>query len=190
VNDAAGGGAGELRLEAVAGNAAGFTIVVDERLVIGRQSEGVGKLADDPELSRHHAEIARHPSGQFTIKDLASTNGTFVNGIQVDAPVVLVLGDEIEVGGTKLFVRSLPAPAPASVEPPVVDVRAPTVIVGAQSATREPVEQEPEPDPRPLLVHLTVDFESEAAQLTVESGDQPIRLELADGQWRVADGGA
>jgi pSer/pThr/pTyr-binding forkhead associated (FHA) protein len=194
------GDAGELRLEAIAGNAAGFTIVVADRLVIGRQSEGPGKLADDPELSRHHAEIALGADGQFTITDLASTNGTFVNGTQLDEPAQLALGDEIEVGGTKLVVRAVPDAAP----PPPVDVRAATVIVDFPPATGEPAEaptppaavQEPppppppEPEPKPVLVRLTVDFDAEAAKLAVESDAEPIRLELADGQWRVADGGA
>jgi predicted component of type VI protein secretion system len=194
VTDAAGGAAGELRLEAVSGNAAGFTIVVDERLVIGRQSEGPGNLADDPELSRHHAEIARHADGQFTIKDLSSTNGTFVNGTQLEAPVLLALDDEIEVGGTKLVVRSVPAVAAAP--PPVVDVRAQTVTVDVPPAMGEPAcepsvpVEAPEPEPPPVLVRLTVDFEAEAAQLDVESGGAPIRLELDDGQWRVATGDA
>jgi pSer/pThr/pTyr-binding forkhead associated (FHA) protein len=189
---AAGGGAGELRLDAVAGNATGFTIIVDERLVIGRQSEGPGKLADDPELSRHHAEIVRVGAGQFTIKDLSSTNGTFVNGTQLTAPVLLAVDDEIEVGGSKLVVRSGPAPAP----PPDVDVRAPTVTVDVPSVMREPPREPsvpveaPEPEPAPVLVRLTVDFEAEAAQLAVESGGEPIRLELDDGQWRVATGDA
>src|SRR5262249_38684380 len=134
VTDGAAGGAGELRLEAVAGNATGFTIVVDERLVIGRQSEGAGTLADDPELSGHHAEIIRVANGQFTIKDLSSTNGTFVNGTQLTAPVLLALDDEIEVGGTKLVVRSVPAEPPPPAPPPAVDVRAPTVRVDVPPA--------------------------------------------------------
>jgi hypothetical protein len=41
-----------------------------------------------------------------------------------------------------------------------------------------------------VIVRLTVDFDAEAAKLAVESGGEPVRLELADGQWRVADGGA
>ena len=175
------GAAGELRLEATAGNAAGFTIVVDERLVIGRQSEGPGKLADDPELSRHHAEIERTANGQFTIKDLSSTNGTFVNGTKLEVPVPLAVADEIEVGGTKLVVRSVPAVEPAGAQGPGVDVRAETVIVDGPPVTAAP-------EPEPLSVRLTVDFEAEAARLAVESGGEPIRLELADGQWRVAGG--
>jgi len=184
VTGAAGGGVDELRLEAIAGNATGFTIVVGERLVIGRQSDGPGKLADDPELSRHHAEIERDENGQFTIKDLSSTNGTYVNGAQITAPTLLKLDDEIELGGTKLVVRSVPETPPAE-PPPAVDVRARTVM-----AAGPPVMPAPEPDPVPVHVHLTVDFEAEAARLAVASDGEPIRLELADGQWRVAAGDA
>jgi hypothetical protein len=67
-------GSGEdLRLEVVSGKASGFAIVVGERLVIGRHSEGPGRLADDPELSRHHAQISRDDSGMYLIEDLATT---------------------------------------------------------------------------------------------------------------------
>jgi pSer/pThr/pTyr-binding forkhead associated (FHA) protein len=171
---------GELRLEAVSGNATGFTIVVDERLVIGRQSEGPGKLAEDPELSRHHAEIARGENGLFTITDLASTNGTFVNGERLEHPAQLALGDEIGIGGTKLVVRAVPAAVPGAAAE-AVDVRAATVIA-------DDPPPEPEPEPTPLLVRLTVDFEAEVAELAAESGADPIRLELAEGQWRLAAG--
>jgi predicted component of type VI protein secretion system len=182
------GEAGDLRLEVVAGNATGFTIVVDDRLVIGRQSEGPGKLADDPELSRHHAEIERQPTGEFTIKDLASTNGTFVNGAPVDAPFALAVGDEVEVGATRLVVRSVPAAAAAP--PPDVDVRAHTVLVDGPPAAPEPEPPPPPPPAPPVLVRLTVDFDAEAAELAAESEGEPVHLELADGRWRVADGGA
>jgi hypothetical protein len=47
----------------VEGNAAGTMIGVGDRLVFGRQSEGAGQLAIDPELSRLHAEISRRPTG-------------------------------------------------------------------------------------------------------------------------------
>jgi pSer/pThr/pTyr-binding forkhead associated (FHA) protein len=184
---------GELRLEATEGNAAGFTILVDERLVIGRQSEGPGKLADDPELSRHHAEIVRVGPGQFTIKDLSSTNGTFVNGTQVETPVFLAVDDQIEVGGSKLVVRS----GPASAQPRDVDVRAATIAAGGPPPAslelpREPSApaEAPQHEPVPVLVRLAVDFETEAARLAVESAGEPIRLQLDDGQWRVVTGDA
>lgn len=185
----------ELRLEVVEGRARGFIIVVEERLVIGRNSEGPGKLADDPELSRHHAEIVRAPNGEFTIEDLSSTNGTFVNGTQLNRPAVLMVGDEIELGATKLVVRSAPvAAAPAQ---PEVDVRAATVIGGVVGTMRYPPEQgqvrtEPEPSIRgaPVTLRLTVNFEQTTAQLSVHGTGEPIQLALDHGRWRVDDQGS
>ena len=184
----------ELRLEVQAGRARGFSLVVDERLVIGRNSEGPGGLADDPDLSRHHAEIVRAPSGEFTIKDLSSTNGTFVNGTRLNTPAVLTVGDEVEVGATKLVVRSAPfASAPAR---SAVDVRAATVIGGVLETIRHPAEEaqvrtEPESSMGgpPLTVRLTVDFEQATAQLSVHEAGEPIQLVLEHGRWRVDDRG-
>jgi pSer/pThr/pTyr-binding forkhead associated (FHA) protein len=157
VHPSAGQASGQLLLEVVAGKATGFGITVDQRLVIGRQSQGPGCLADDLELSRHHAEILCESTGEYTIKDLASTNGTFVNGERLNAPTVLRTGDAIEVGGTTLVVRAAPEVPPPVVTPPV-DVRAATVTVVVPPAMREPEPEaivasapeaiaEPEPEP-------------------------------------------
>lgn len=166
-----------LRLEATSGKATGFSLVVVDRLVIGRNSEGAGRLADDPELSRHHAEIAREPSGEFAITDLSSTNGTFVNGTRLKAAAVLCVGDEIEVGGTTLKVVA----APAVAAPADIDVRAATVDVPPE--VREPSAQ-------PLELRLVIDFEQEEAELSVYGRGEPIWLELEHGKWRVRNGGS
>jgi pSer/pThr/pTyr-binding forkhead associated (FHA) protein len=140
-------GSGEdLRLEVVSGKASGFAIVVGERLVIGRHSEGPGRLADDPELSRHHAQISRDESGMYLIEDLASTNGTIVNGARISSPIPLAVGDSIEVGATTIRV----AEAPVKPGPPAgVDVRAATVTVDTpaemRSAPPPPIQAEPSP---------------------------------------------
>lgn len=68
-------------------------------MVIGRDA-----LADiiivDPEVSRQHVEIVETDMGH-RLKDLGSTNGTFVNGRRVtDKPVDLELGQEIKLGST------------------------------------------------------------------------------------------
>jgi pSer/pThr/pTyr-binding forkhead associated (FHA) protein len=96
-----------VRLEVVAGNAAGMSILVDDQLVIGRHAEGAGQLAADDELSRSHAMITRDSSGYVGIEDLGSTNGTFVNGLRINGPQTLSEGDSIELGGTTLVVHGL-----------------------------------------------------------------------------------
>ena len=175
-----------LQLEVVAGNAAGTVIGVGEQLVFGRQTEGYGQLANDPELSRHHAEVSRLPTGEYRLEDLSSTNGTFVNGTRLQAPAVLALGDEIELGSSKLVVRALPAVA----APPAgtVDVRAATVVVdvpaGVRAAAPAAEPEPPPPPPPPLELRLRVDLEHEEAKIALEQGPS-VRLRLQDGSWRI-----
>jgi pSer/pThr/pTyr-binding forkhead associated (FHA) protein len=102
-----------VRLEVVAGRAEGMSILVEDELVIGRQADGAGRLADDDEISRSHARVTLDASGFCAIEDLGSTNGTFVNGLRISAPQTLFDGDTIELGGTTLVVRG-PAPTPAN----------------------------------------------------------------------------
>ena len=73
-----------------------------EPLSIGRDTEN-DLVLDDRRVSRRHAEI-RLRLGRYTLYDLQSTNGTFVNGRRM-AEVVLSDGDRIAIGGTELVVE-------------------------------------------------------------------------------------
>lgn len=140
---------GALRLEVIAGNAAGAFLVVEDDLVIGRQVEGPGRLADDEEISRSHARISREPAGHCSIEDLGSTNGTFVNGLRIASPQTISEGDTLEVGATTLVVRETPrvasvepkAPVPAAAQPTVVPRRA-AAAQAPEPAALEPLEPE------------------------------------------------
>jgi ABC-type multidrug transport system ATPase subunit len=78
---------------------AGIDLRARPILRIGRAVDNDLTL-DDIRVSRHHAEIA--PSdGTFELRDLGSSNGTFVNGHRVRAER-LVSGDFIGVGGLTL----------------------------------------------------------------------------------------
>src|SRR3954451_24812926 len=62
----------------------------------------------DAALSRRHCQFASE-SGRWIVRDLHSSNGTFVNGIPVP-PQPLDYGDRISVGGSVLlFVANAPA---------------------------------------------------------------------------------
>src|SRR5437763_5120106 len=99
------------RLEVLTGRAAGMSLVIDDELVIGRLAEGAGRLADDEEISRSHARLSVDSSGQCTVEDLGSTNGTWVNGMRITTPQTLAEGDTVELGGTTMVVREVPAVA-------------------------------------------------------------------------------
>jgi hypothetical protein len=107
-----------MRLEVISGNATGTSITVEDELVIGRHADGPGRLSDDEELSRQHARVSRERTGDYAIEDLGSSNGTFVNGLQIQSPRLLSVGDSIETGATTLVVREIVEPEPPAPEPP------------------------------------------------------------------------
>jgi Protein of unknown function (DUF3662)/Inner membrane component of T3SS, cytoplasmic domain len=58
-------------------------------------------VIDDARVSRHHAEI-RWAAGRYSVLDLGSTNGTFLNDMQItESP--LTPGDRISLGGLELM---------------------------------------------------------------------------------------
>src|SRR3954452_1666945 len=98
----------------VAGNAAGSSIGLDQELMIGRSTPGPGSLGGDGEISRVHARVYRDASGQLTVEDLGSTNGTFVNGSRIAAATPLRAGDQVRVGQTTMTVEGGAADAGAT----------------------------------------------------------------------------
>ena len=74
-----------------------------EPVSIGRHDDNTIVLAD-PEVSRHHAEIAMQ-GGRWVISDLGSANGTYANGQRIVGPQVLNHGDTIQVGQTQFRVE-------------------------------------------------------------------------------------
>lgn len=83
------------------GTQAGMSFVISgNQVVIGRE-EGLDIVLQDPESSRRHARISWQ-GGRYVIEDMGSTNGTFVNGMQITSPLGLNPGDSIGIGQTAL----------------------------------------------------------------------------------------
>jgi hypothetical protein len=70
-------------------------------VTIGRGPENDVELRGDEYASASHAHVDPRPDGVWLV-DRESTNGTFVNGIRLDAPHRLSSGDVIRVGETQL----------------------------------------------------------------------------------------
>ena len=62
-------------------------------------------IIDSPGVSGHHACVFS-TDGQYTVEDLQSTNGTFVNGVRVSRQV-LQHGDVVKVGDHELVLDRL-----------------------------------------------------------------------------------
>jgi pSer/pThr/pTyr-binding forkhead associated (FHA) protein len=69
----------------------------DRACVLGRGTD-CGLQIPSREASRNHAEV-RFEDGRYVVRDLGSTNGTFVNGERVEGTRALSPGDRIEIGG-------------------------------------------------------------------------------------------
>jgi two-component system NtrC family sensor kinase len=77
----------------------------DAPTLIGRDSRQL-PLTDNT-VSRRHAEL--HPVGDgWILKDLGSSNGTYINGARVDNTYSLKLGDQLRVGKTLLVYGAQP----------------------------------------------------------------------------------
>ena len=85
----------DAQLVVLVGHASGRRYVVGSSIELGRGSGSPIELLDDG-VSRRHARVARSVDG-YTIEDLGSRNGTFVNGERI-AKAALNFGDKIAVG--------------------------------------------------------------------------------------------
>jgi DNA-binding NtrC family response regulator len=78
-----------------------FPIDVDP-VVVGRE-HGVNISLDDPEVSALHCELRAMDQG-ILVRDLGSTNGTFVGPTRIHEAVITTLTD-IVVGGTRITIE-------------------------------------------------------------------------------------
>ncbi len=111
------------------GTQAGTTFpLIGDVVILGRE-EDVGISIHDPEVSRRHARISRQ-AGRYVLEDMNSTNGTYLNGVQITGPQPLHAGDRISMGQTVLVFQ---------IEPETV----------AAQPTAAPVQPAPPPPPAP-----------------------------------------
>jgi pSer/pThr/pTyr-binding forkhead associated (FHA) protein len=82
----------------------GKEFALTSEVTVGRAGGCAVPLPDDTFVSQLHARVFRH-DGDLFVEDLGSTNGTFVNGKKVSAPVSVRKGDRIQFGRTTMEVR-------------------------------------------------------------------------------------
>jgi adenylate cyclase len=113
------------------------------KTTMGRHPNNTLRLVDR-EVSKEHCSVER-VGNSFLLRDLNSSNGTFVNGRKV-RELRLRDGDEIALGNSRLIFHSGGTPSSASTSPGV------TVVASAQSmpAFLAQVEQKEENEFRPV----------------------------------------
>ena len=101
-----------------------------DKITIGRVEDNVFQIAE-PSVSSHHCEVFLRGS-DVVVKDLDSTNGTFING-EKTTEGVLKPGQTLRLGQVELRLETegMPASAPAPSTP----------AAPAPSSVRKPLDQ-------------------------------------------------
>lgn len=74
-----------------------------DAVTLGR-STVASVVVDDVYVSDEHAQVMPLDEG-WVVRDLGSTNGTFLNGAKVTQPTALAAGDHLRIGKTRIEVR-------------------------------------------------------------------------------------
>jgi len=82
------------------GPGAGNRFLLDQDVVTAGRHPESEIFLDDITVSRRHVEFRRTADG-FTVSDVGSLNGTYVNRDRIDE-AVLANGDEVQVGKFRL----------------------------------------------------------------------------------------
>jgi predicted component of type VI protein secretion system len=82
-----------------------------DKTTVGRVEDNTFQIAQ-PSVSSHHCEIWLR-GNDVVVKDLNSTNGTFVNGQQVTTEAVLQPGQLLRLGQVEMRLESGAGPSPA-----------------------------------------------------------------------------
>ena len=90
-------------LEGVQGTGRQLTVDIAGSIIVGRSGNCDVSIEDD-RMSRQHFAIAES-NGMFTIEDLHTTNGTWVNGRKISGQSPLAPGDRIQAGDIAMTVR-------------------------------------------------------------------------------------
>jgi len=121
----------------------------------------------DPTISRRHAELTA-VDGSLRIRDLDSSNGTFVNGARV-SEAVAVPGDVITFGKVSFHVRAPKAPRPQEAD------FAPGPLPGATILRQLPVSAS---GPIPVMGAATATPAAESEPSTAQTDQRAQKLTL------------
>jgi pSer/pThr/pTyr-binding forkhead associated (FHA) protein/uncharacterized RDD family membrane protein YckC len=91
-----------------------YLVLGDRRVTLRQREQTIGRshrcavVIDDRSVSREHAQITRKDS-LLVVRDLNSSNGTFLNGARIQGAAELRDGDELAFGEARARVLRVPA---------------------------------------------------------------------------------
>ena len=142
-----------------------FSFAQHDSFLIGRNPEAHLCLPDDRYFSRNHCLLEMNPPHSF-LRDLGSTNGTFVNGQRV-RDAYLNNGDRIQCGETILVVEVTTTDLSETTQDSGLPARPVLVMVECQNCGRREQAQASAPDE-----HLT--FLCEDCRIELKRSPQAI----------------
>jgi pSer/pThr/pTyr-binding forkhead associated (FHA) protein len=129
------------QLKALSGATSGKMYLIDGTTVLGRDA-GCDIVITGPHVSRRHAEISIR-SGQLWVKDLGSSNGSFLNGKRTEESV-LRHGDEVKFDAVTFKVVGPAQPVDSIDEADMTQFRP----VIAPKPAAKPADPAPAPQPQ------------------------------------------
>lgn len=107
------------RLVIQSGKHKGKQVVIPGKEVVVGRDEGCFIRLVSTEISRQHCVLQATPHG-ILVRDLGSSNGTFVNDVQIAAETILRPGDVLRIGPAEFEVPGI-KPQPVKMDDDIVE---------------------------------------------------------------------
>ncbi|MEM1109084.1 MAG: FHA domain-containing protein [Planctomycetota bacterium] len=136
-----------------------YRLAADQPHVLGRRDVAIS--LHDTRVSRRHAEVSVQ-NGTWVIRDLGSSNGTWVNGSRIQGLCELEEGDRLAIGRVTLIVGHVAVES----ENETIDIGDATAVIAEEALAESP-------DESAGLSSIDLD-----AELDLDSDLEPIDAEL------------
>ena len=135
------------------------------------------------QVSRRHCQFFEK-NGMLLVKDLGSSNGTYLNGKKIEGQRVLEPGDELAIGPVKLRVEKLGQPAAKSATtasaPKPGDTAVPSKIIPGASSDEFEIDFDETPEPISEEQTVAVPPKKPAAKAAEPEPPTPAAPDLGD----------
>ncbi len=146
-------------------------VLPDNPVVIGRQAQCDITLPHT-DVSRQHAEVSLE-AGNYVLRDLGSTNGTFLNGKEIKGPTALSPGDRIEMGSRVVTFCRL---APEDLTPPDPALQGDRTVVAQRMPTSNDAFVGNLAEIPPYAVLQVIEMGNKTGTLEIEGDDVRCRI--------------